>query len=143
MSFLAASRMSLLLFCALSAGLQSGFQVVASTSTRNLQQSNGPANVYGNAASATTADLVNDPAGRAHLLVSTASPRQHRCGTVAALQPDSQTELCCRHNNNAAQARLGNPVAYTGSYPLYVGAGQYNVDPSVDPAVQTPINGGE
>lgn len=34
-------------------------------------------------------------------------------------------------------------MAYTGSYPLYVGPGQYNVDPSVDPAVQTPINSGE
>ncbi len=41
------------------------------------------------------------------------------------------------------QARLGNPVAYTGSYPLYVGPGQYNVDPTVDPAVVSPINGGE
>ena len=43
---------------------------------------------------------------------------------------------------HAVQARLGNPVAYTGVYPLYVVAGQYDVDPSVDPAVQTPINGG-
>ena len=41
------------------------------------------------------------------------------------------------------QARLGNPVAYTGSYPLYVGPGQYDVDPTVDPAVVSPINGGE
>ncbi|KAL0022532.1 hypothetical protein WJX79_009245 [Trebouxia sp. C0005] len=92
-----------LLICALSAGLQS----TTAAGSRKLQQSNGPANTYGNAASATTADLVNDPAGRAHLL-----------------------------------ARLGNPVAYTGSYPLYVGPGQYNVDPTVDPAVVSPINGG-
>jgi len=56
----------LLLICALSAGLQS----TTAAGTRKLQQSNGPANIYGNAASATTADLVNDPAGRAHLLVS-------------------------------------------------------------------------
>ncbi len=55
----------LLLLCALSAGLQS----TTAAGTRKLQQSNGPANTYGNAASATT-DLVNDPAGRAHLLVS-------------------------------------------------------------------------
>lgn len=55
-----------LLICALSAGLQS----TTAAGSRKLQQSNGPANTYGNAASATTADLVNDPAGRAHLLVS-------------------------------------------------------------------------
>ncbi len=61
-----APRATLLLLCALSAGLQ----LVASSGTRKLQQSNGPANTYGNAASATTADLINDPAGRAHLLVS-------------------------------------------------------------------------
>ena len=37
------------------------------------------------------------------------------------------------------QARLGNPVEYTGSYPLYVTAGQYDVDPSVNP---TPVADG-
>ena len=37
------------------------------------------------------------------------------------------------------QARLGNPVEYTGDYPLYVTAGQYNVDPSVNP---TPVANG-
>ena len=40
------------------------------------------------------------------------------------------------------QARLGNPVAYTGNYPLYVTAGQYNVDPTVDPAKTNPITSG-
>lgn len=109
MSFLGASRMSLLLFCALSAGLQSGSQFVASTSTRKLQQSNGPANIYGNAASATTADLVNDPAGRAHLLVSTASSRQHRCGTAAILLPELLRDRCCRHNNRLRIRVAGAP----------------------------------
>nr|QOL01228.1 putative extracellular protein TR9_036 [Trebouxia lynnae] len=90
---------NLLLICALSTGL-----LAAAASSRKLHQSNGPAKTYGNAASATSADLVNDPAGRAHLL-----------------------------------ARLGNPVEYTGSYPLYVTAGQYNVDPSVNP---TPVANG-
>lgn len=61
------SRLGLLLICALSARCDP----VSSTYSRRLQQSNGPANTYGNAASATTADLVNDPAGRAHLLVRT------------------------------------------------------------------------
>ena len=88
MPFLSSFRTKLLLFCALGAGLQP--QLVATRGTRKLQQSNGPANIYGNAASATTADLVNDPAGRAHLLVGIASLRQKRCGrTAVPMQPDS------------------------------------------------------
>lgn len=59
-----ARHIGLLLLCALSAGCH-----YALAAGRTLQQSNGPAKVYGNAASATSADLGNDPAGRAHLLV--------------------------------------------------------------------------
>ena len=59
-----ARLIGLLLLCALSAGCH-----YAQAKGRTLQQSNGPAEVYGNAASATSADLVNDPAGRASLLV--------------------------------------------------------------------------
>lgn len=33
-------------------------------------------------------------------------------------------------------------MAYTGDYPLYVTQGQYNVDPTVDPAKQSPITDG-
>lgn len=54
----------LFLLCALSAGRHYALAV-----GRTLQQSNGPAKVYGNAASANSDELVNDPAGRAHLLV--------------------------------------------------------------------------
>ena len=57
-------RTGLLLICVLSAAC--GY---ATAATRRLHQSHGPADIYGNAASATSADLVNDPAGRAHLLV--------------------------------------------------------------------------
>ncbi|DBB05629.1 TPA: hypothetical protein ACH3X1_012246 [Trebouxia sp. C0004] len=53
-----------------------------------------------------------------------------------------QSSFMRRHFLGRALARLGNPVAYTGSYPLYVGPGQYDVDPTVDPAVVSPINGG-
>lgn len=49
--------------------LAASYQTVAAAG-RHLQQSHGPAATYGNAASATVADLANDPGGRAHLLVS-------------------------------------------------------------------------
>ena len=58
-------RAGLLLVCALSTVFRT-----ATATGRTLHQSNGPANTYGNAASATSADLVDDPVGRAHLLVS-------------------------------------------------------------------------
>lgn len=50
--------------------------------------------------------------------------------------------VLCYDTSCAVQARLGNPVAYTGSYPLYVGPGEYNVDPASDPAVLTPVKNG-
>ena len=85
----------LLLLCALSAGLQP----TTAAGTRKLQQSNGPANTYGNAASATTSDLVNDPAGRAHLLVSahsSAAPRRRLGCSVpkACVINSSLVEYC-------------------------------------------------
>ena len=58
-------RSSLLLICALSTVFRT-----ASATGRKLHQSNGPAKTYGDAASASSADLIDDPAGRAHLLVS-------------------------------------------------------------------------
>ena len=33
-------------------------------------------------------------------------------------------------------------MQYTGVYPLYVGPGEYNIDPQIDPAVLTPIENG-
>ena len=33
-------------------------------------------------------------------------------------------------------------MQYTGVYPLYVGPGEYNIDPQIDPAVLTPIKNG-
>ena len=41
---------------------------------------------------------------------------------------------------------IGQPCSLhriVGPGPLYVGPGQYDVDPTVDPAVVSPINGGE
>ena len=77
-------RGSLLLICALSTGF-----CPASATGRKLHQSNGPAKTYGNAASATSADLVNDPAGRAHLLVSFADPvnRKRDCMERCQFEP--------------------------------------------------------
>ena len=45
------------------------FGLCSAAGSRSLQQSNGPGAVYGRPASATTADLKNDPQGRQHLLV--------------------------------------------------------------------------
>ncbi len=65
------------------------------------------------------------------------SAQLHARGTALTVVGLGHPQTRC-----AVQARLGNPVAYTGSYPLYVASAQYNVDPTVDPAVQTPIDGG-
>jgi len=40
--------------------------------------------------------------------------------------------------SHAAQAALGNPGAYIGSFPYEFAAGTYNIDPSFDPATSNP-----
>lgn len=62
-----ASLWSLAVFTLLSAFKCS---LCSAAGSRGLQQSSGPGAVYGRPASATTADLKNDPQGRQHLLVS-------------------------------------------------------------------------
>ena len=66
-----AVRIGILLLCALGTSYQ-----FAAATTRQLQQSHGPAETYGNAAAATSADLPNDFAGRAALLVRSLSAHQ-------------------------------------------------------------------
>lgn len=39
------------------------------------------------------------------------------------------------------QARLGSPAEYQSMFPVMYPAGLYNIDPSIDPAVVTPLVG--